>query len=138
MYSTTFSLNRYRERIAAGESGITDCKILTFKQRMRYDFLVRLFGLSLPYAFIAAKYGRSFWWRMAPELAAMRLIGAIRFDPHAIRLTERGMYCWMVMMTEFFTAVNTFRDEMRLRIRAEGRRPAGTDLGPAARGAGTT
>ncbi len=138
MYSTTFSLNRYRERIAAGESGITDCKVLTLKQRMRYDFLVRMFGLSLPYAFIAAKYGRSFWWRMAPELAAMRLIGAIRFDPDAIRLTERGMYCWMVMMSEFFTAVNTFRDQMRLRIRTEGRRPAAADLVPAVRGAGAT
>ncbi len=137
LYSTTFSLNRYRERIAAGESGITECKVLTLKQRMRYDFLMRLFGLSLPYAFITAKYGRSFWWRMAPELAAMRLIGAIRYDADAIRLTQRGMCCWMSMMSEFFTAVNTFRDKMRRHIRAEEYRPGGADFGRAARGAGT-
>ena len=136
MYSTTFSLNRYRERIEAGESGITGCKVLTLRQRMRYDFLVRLFGLSLPHAFIAAKYGRSFWWRMAPELAAMRLIGATRCDTDAIRLTERGMYCWMVLMSEFFTAVNAFRDQMRLHIRAEAPHPVGMDPGQAARGAG--
>ena len=119
MYSTTFSLNRYRELIAAGRPTVTGCKVLTLKSRMRYDFLVRLFGLSLPYAYIEAKYGRSFWWRMAPELAAMRAIGATRHEADAIRLTRRGMYCWVLMMAEFFSAVNEFRDEMRLHIREE-------------------
>jgi menaquinone C8-methyltransferase len=119
MYSTTFSLNRYRELIAAGRPAITGCKVLSLKQRMRYDFLVRLFGLELPYSYIEAKYGRGFWWRMAPELAAMRAIGATRHEADAIRLTRRGMYCWVLMMAEFFSAVNEFRDEMRLHIREE-------------------
>ncbi|MGA7539334.1 MAG: coproporphyrinogen III oxidase family protein [Steroidobacteraceae bacterium] len=121
-YSTTFSLNRYRDLLKAGSSGITECKVLTAKQRMRYDFLMRLFGLSLPYAYIEAKYGRSFWWRMAPELEAMRLIGAIRHEANAIRLTARGMYVWVVMMAEFFASVNDLRDEMRLHIRDEMKR----------------
>ena len=121
-YSTTFSLNRYRDLMRAGSSAITECKVLTLKQRMRYDFLMRLFGLSLPYAYIEAKYGRSFWWRMAPELEAMRLIGAIRHEAKAIRLTARGMYVWLVMMAEFFASVNDLRDEMRLHIRDETQR----------------
>jgi coproporphyrinogen III oxidase-like Fe-S oxidoreductase len=124
MYSTTFSLNRYRELIAAGRPAITGCKALTLKERMRYDFLVRLFGLSLPYAYVEAKYGRTFWWRMAPELAVMRAIGATRHEADAIRLTPRGMYCWVLMMAEFFSAVNEFRDEMRLHIRDEKRFPS--------------
>ena len=119
LYSTTFSLRTYRERIEAGRPALTQCKVLTLRQRMRYDFLVGLFGLSLPYTYLEAKYGSKFWWLMAPELAAMRLIGAIRRDRDALRLTERGMYCWMLMMAEFFTAVDRLRGAMRLRIRDE-------------------
>ncbi len=119
LYATTFSLNQYRRLIAAGGSAITQSKRLTVKEHMRYDFLVRLFGLSLPYADVERRYGHAFWLRMAPELAAMRLLGAIRFMPGRLELTDTGMYCWLLMMAEFFNAVNEFRDEMRLHIRAE-------------------
>lgn len=119
LYATTFSLNQYRRLIAAGGSAITQSKRLTVKERMRYDFLVRLFGLSLPYADVRRKYGPAFWWRMAPELAAMRSFGAIRFGADGIELSDTGMYCWLLMMAEFFNAVNEFRDQMRLHIRAE-------------------
>lgn len=119
MYSTTFSLNQYRERIAQGQPAITQSKRLTTKQRMRYDYLVRLFGLALPYDYIRRKYGRAFWWLMAPEVLSMRLLGATRHGAAAIRLTPLGMYCWVLMMAEFFNTVNTFRDQMRLHIREE-------------------
>lgn len=119
MYSTTFSINQYIQRIAAGQSGITQHKQLSTKERMRYDFLVRLFGLELTKDSIRRKYGAGFWWRMLPELATMRLIGATRHDSDAIRLTSRGMYYWVLMMAEFFNAVNLFRDQMRLHIREE-------------------
>lgn len=119
MYSTTFSLNHYRELIDAGALPVTQSKALTLRQRMRYDLLVRLFGLSLARSYIDAKYGRKFWWMMAPELTVLRLIGAIRPERDAIRLTPAGMYCWVMMMAEFFGAVNEFRDEMRLHIREE-------------------
>lgn len=119
MYSTTFSFNQYRDRIARGLPAITQSKRMTTGERMRYDYLVRLFGLSLPYDYIRRKYGRSFWMRMAPEVLAMRLLGATRHDADAIRLTPLGMYCWVLMMAEFFNAVNAFRDEMRLHIRDE-------------------
>ncbi|HVW69939.1 MAG TPA: coproporphyrinogen III oxidase family protein [Steroidobacteraceae bacterium] len=119
MYSTTFSLNQYRDRIARGLPAITQSKRLTLKERMRYDYLVRLFGLSLPYDYIRREYGRSFWIHMAPEVLSMRLLGATRHDADGIRLTPLGMYCWVLMMAEFFNAVNAFRDEMRLHIRDE-------------------
>ena len=119
LYATTFSLNQYRRLIAAGGSAVTQSKRLTLKERMRYDFLVRLFGLSLPYADVARRYGPAFWLRMAPELAAMQALGALRFRRRGIELTDTGMYCWLLMMAEFFNAVNEFRDQMRLHIRAE-------------------
>jgi len=56
---------------------------------------------------------------MAPELLSMQLVGATRHDPDAIRLTRLGMYCWVLMMAEFFNAVNDVREQMRGHIRAE-------------------
>lgn len=119
MYSTTFSLNHYCRRVEGGQSGITQRRTLGLKERMRYDFLVRLFGGELRRDYVRRRHGRAFEWRMAPELAAMRLVGAIRQDPDAIRLTRRGMYCWVLMMAEFFNAVNDVREHMREHIRAE-------------------
>jgi len=119
MYSTTFSLRHYCQRVEGGQTGITQHRSLSPKERMRYDFLVRLFGGELRHDQVRRRYGRAFALRMAPELAAMRLIGATRHDADAIRLTRRGMYCWMLMMAEFFNAVNGVREQMREHIRAE-------------------
>ena len=119
MYSTTFSLNHYCRRVEGGQSGITQRRAVGLKERMRYDFLVRLFGGELRRDYIEKRYGKSFALRMAPELLAMRLLGATRHDRDAIRLTRRGMYCWVLMMAEFFNAVNDVREQMREHIRAE-------------------
>jgi len=47
------------------------------------------------------------------------MIGATRHDADAIRLTRRGLYCWVLMMAEFFNSVNAVREQMRDHIRAE-------------------
>ena len=119
MYSTTFSLNHYMRRIEGGQSGVTQRRPVGARERMRYDYLVRLFGGELQRDYLARKYGKGFYRRMAPELLAMRLIGATRHDADAIRLTRRGMYCWVLMMAEFFNSVNNVREQMREHIRAE-------------------
>jgi coproporphyrinogen III oxidase-like Fe-S oxidoreductase len=119
MYSTTFSLDHYCRRIEGGQSGLTQRRALGLKERMRYDFLMRLFGGQLKRDTIERRYGRAFALRMAPELAVMRAIGATRHDADAIRLTRLGMYCWMLMMAEFFNAVNDVRGQMREHVRAE-------------------
>jgi coproporphyrinogen III oxidase-like Fe-S oxidoreductase len=119
MYSTTFSLNHYCRRVESGMSGITQRRTLGPKERMRYDYLVKLFGGQLRRDYIESRYGRAFWWRMAPELLAMLAVGATCHEADAIRVTRKGMYCWVLMMAEFFNAVNDVREQMRDHIRAE-------------------
>jgi coproporphyrinogen III oxidase-like Fe-S oxidoreductase len=119
MYSTTFSLNHYCRRVERGQSGITQRRSLGLRERMRYDFLVRLFGGELRRETIERRYGKAFWLLLGPELAAMRALGATRHERDAIRLTRRGMYVWVLMMAEFFNAVNDVREQMREHIRAE-------------------
>ena len=119
MYSTTFSLNHYCRLVEGGSTAVTNRRVLGARERMRYDFLVRLFGGELRRDYIDARYGSAFWLKLAPELAAMRAIGATRHDADAIRLTRRGLYCWVLMMAEFFNSVNAVREQMRDHIRAE-------------------
>ena len=119
MYSTTFSLAHYCRRVESGQSGITQRRLLGTRERMRYDFLMRLFGGELRHDEIRRRWGRAFGWRLAPELAAMRVLGATRHDADAIRLTRLGQYCWVLMMAEFFNAVNGVREQMREHVRVE-------------------
>jgi coproporphyrinogen III oxidase-like Fe-S oxidoreductase len=119
MYSTTFSLNHYCRRVEGGESGLTQRRVLGARDRMRYDFLVRLFGGELRRDYVEGRHGRSFYRLLAPELAAMRALGATRHDRDAIRLTPLGRYVWVLMMASFFNAVNTVREQMRANIRSE-------------------
>jgi len=119
MYSTSFSLEHYCRRVEGGLTGITQHRRLSAKERMRYDFLMRLFGGELQLPAMRQRHGRAFAWRMAPELAAMRLLGATRRDGDGLRLTRLGMYCWVLMMAEFFNAVNDVRAQMREHIHAE-------------------
>ncbi len=119
MYSTTFSLNHYCRRIEGGQSGITQRRPVGLRERMRYDYLVRLFGGELRRDYVRRRYGPAFNVLMAPELLAMRMLGATRHNADGIRLTRRGMYCWVLMMAEFFNSVNHVREQMREHIRAE-------------------
>ena len=118
-YSTTFSLNHYCRRIEGGQNGITQRRAVGLREQMRYDYLVRLFGGELRRDYIERRYGKAFWLLLGPELLAMRALGATRHDADAIRLTRRGMYCWVLMMAEFFNSVNAVREQMREHIRAE-------------------
>ena len=119
LFSNTFSLNRYAQLTGTWRSPVTMAREMSELEQMRYDFLTRLFGLSLDKEFVRRKYGPRFERRLWREIAFFRCIGALRDTGPRLELTERGMYYWVVMMREFFTGVNRFREQMRLNIRRE-------------------
>ena len=119
MYATTFSLHAYAERIDRGLPAVTQRRAMSERQQMRYEMLLRLFGLSMDDAWLESRFGGRFGRRMAPEMAALRLAGAVTRDAKGYRLTERGMYLWVLMMSAFFESVNVFRERMRAHIREE-------------------
>lgn len=121
--ANTFSLREYQARIAAGALGITRSRDFSRREQLRYHLLMRLFGLRLDKAVTRERFGddalRSLW----PEITALKLAGAIRETGDELQLTRRGMYYWVVMMREFFTGVNRFREEMREQWRTRRRPP---------------
>jgi coproporphyrinogen III oxidase-like Fe-S oxidoreductase len=119
MYATTFSLNVYHDLIASGRSAITSSRRLATRERFRYELLLKLFGLRMDRAWMRERFGPRFETSMALELAALRLLGALRKDQHGYALTRRGMYLWVLQMSAFFESVNVFREKMRAHIHAE-------------------
>ncbi len=118
-YASTFSLRSYVERIDRGLTGVTGERTLGPRERMRYDLLMRLFGLRLDRQWVRARYGTSFERMLWPELTALKLSGAVREDAAGWQLTDRGMFLWVLMMSAFFESVNEFRSQMRAQISAE-------------------
>ena len=118
-YANTFSLNRYGA-LASGAAGpVTMYRQMNEREQMRYDLLTQLFGQHLDRAAIEAKYGGRFERTLWLELAALRALGALRRDQRGWHLTERGLYVWVVLMREFLSGVNRFREQLRLNIPGE-------------------
>lgn len=119
IYSTSFSLQAYGERIREGLTGLTTRHPLSEKDRMRYTLLVKMFGLGLDREWARARYGSRFFRKVWGELRTMEVLGAATRDAHGWRLTGRGMFWLMLMMSEFFESVNTYRDAMRAHVHEE-------------------
>ena len=119
LYATTFSLDHYVDRVGRGLTGVTGRRAFPVSDQIKNAFLTGLFGLELRRDRVAARWGDRFgselWW----ALDAMKALGALTEDDDAWRLTDRGMYYWVLMMSEFYETVNRFREAMRSRIRSE-------------------
>jgi coproporphyrinogen III oxidase-like Fe-S oxidoreductase len=119
LYAATFSLNHYTDRVSRGLTGITGRRVFSVEDQLKNAFLSGLFGLELPKSRVRARWGDRFEAQLRWALDAMRAIGALTEDADAWRLTDRGMYLWVLMMSEFYESVNRFRDAMRAGIRDE-------------------
>ncbi len=114
-YANTFSIRDYIDQVNRGEIPLIAARAFTTGEQVRYDFLMKLFGMFLDLAELRKKYGKALDWPLGTMLLPFRLVGAVRYDYRKdwLYLTPRGRYYWMIMMREFFTAVNNFRDYCR-------------------------
>ena len=112
-YANTFDIPTYIARVSRGESPVQAARQFSLRERVRYDFLTGLFATRLDPSALRRKYGAKLAWYLGSDLLAFWLAGALRCDEAGLRLTQRGLYTWVIMMREFFTAVNNFRDQCR-------------------------
>jgi coproporphyrinogen III oxidase-like Fe-S oxidoreductase len=113
LYANTFSLEGYIRRTGRGELPIAAVRPFTAAERLRYDFLMKLFGGRLDLDELEARHGPAVAARLWKELAFSRGIGALRREGRTISLTETGNYVWVMLMREFFTGVNRLRAASR-------------------------
>jgi coproporphyrinogen III oxidase-like Fe-S oxidoreductase len=112
VYASSFSIREYLERVRLGLPGIMAGRRLSRKEQAQYDFLMNLFGGSLQKAYMQARYGAGFEHLLRKELSLFKWLGAIEETDEAYRLTRQGRYYWVLMMREFFIAVNNLRLQM--------------------------
>jgi len=115
-YANTFDISEYIARIDQGEIPVNAFRNFSLKDRLRYDFIMKLFGMHLDVSTLRNKHGGVFCRFLWPDILAFSLAGGLRYHKGRFYLTERGRYLWVIMMREFFTAVNNFRDFCRAQV----------------------
>ena len=112
-YANTFNIRQYIAQVGRGEMPLMASRDFGLKDQIRYDFLMKLFGMKLDIPAMQKKYGGHLFRHLWLDLVAFRLAGALRYAPPDYYLTPRGRYYWVIMMREFFISVNNFRDFCR-------------------------
>ncbi len=116
VFANTFSVPDYIGLIDQGKFPVFARKDFSLQDKVGYDFMMKLFGTSLNISEIEAKYNGLFRKKLWKELPIFYLSGAIQNTNGSIKLTRKGRYFWVIMMREFFTGVNNFRDLCRKQI----------------------
>jgi coproporphyrinogen III oxidase-like Fe-S oxidoreductase len=112
-YANTFRIPDYIAQVERGEIPLFAARAFSRRDRIRYDFLMQLFGMTLDIRGLKRRYGPAIWRHLWFPLLAFGAAGGLRYRPPVVRLTAAGRYLWVIMMREFFIAVNNFRDDCR-------------------------
>ncbi len=123
LWSNTFSLSEYGRRIGEGKMSAVARREFSLRERMRYRFMMGLFGLELDKLAFKRDFGVDIERALPTETLFMRTVGAYDIDDvQRITLTPKGRYLLVVMMREFFIGVNGVRDQARAGLPEEERR----------------
>jgi len=123
LYTNTFSLSDYAQRVRSGHLAVTQVgRQYSQRDMMRYRFVTDLFGLRLDKRRFKADFGTPIERALWGEVSFMRAVGGFeRDDDECFTLTRTGRYLLVVMMREMLTGSNRLRDEARAALPAEER-----------------
>lgn len=116
LYVNTFSLRRYNERIRHGKNGVERKKTFLKKNILQYRLLLGLFAGRLTRKYFREVHHVSLDRALFKEILALKLIGAIKEnpqDPDQFIVTDRGKLIGLVMMKDFYSAMDNIRAELR-------------------------
>jgi len=112
-YSNTFDIEGYIASLEQNKLPLLASRTFDLHDQMSYDFMMKLFSTKLNIEALQKKYNGQFLKTMWKEIAAFEIVRAFRYFPPYLHLTPYGRYLWVIMMREFFIAVNNFRDYCR-------------------------
>lgn len=115
-YSNTFDIEGYIDVLEKGKLPLQASRKFDLHDQMSYDFMMKLFSTKLDITAMQKKYDGKFLKTMWKEIAAFEIVRAYRYFPPYLHLTSYGRYLWVIMMREFFIAVNNFRDYCRKQV----------------------
>ena len=114
LFINTFSLQEYADKIKSGRLSVMGSNKFTLRDRMRYRFMMQLFGMRLDKVQWQRDFGCTVEQGLPAETAFMRMVGAYDIDDEQqITLSAKGRYLLVAMMRQFFIGVNSLRDQAR-------------------------
>ena len=122
LYVNTFSLRRYGERIAAGNTGVERRREFDKHAIMQYRLMLGLFAHRLSRKYFREVHGINVDRYLMKEMLGLRISGAIKDDPNdpdRIIVTDAGKVLGLVMMKAFYAAMDQVRAELRAPLREE-------------------
>ena len=120
LYVNTFSVRDYNAAVEAGRMSIMGKTTFSKRDRMRYRFMMQLFGGRLDKRAFFRDFDCTVEAGLPMEMAFMRLSGAFdRDNDDELTLTAKGRYLLVVMMRQFFIGVNNLRDQARAALPGE-------------------
>ena len=111
--ANTFSVTDYIDQIGTEKFPLMAKKEFDLLERARYYFMMGLFSSSLDLEIAENVFKGKFQKTLWKEMLGFQTVGALQRDGKVLRLTPKGLYLWVVMMREFFTGVNNFREICR-------------------------
>ncbi|MBM4142605.1 MAG: coproporphyrinogen III oxidase family protein [Lentisphaerae bacterium] len=131
LYANSFDVARYMEAVTRAELPIVAVRKFPEAARLRYDFLMRLFGGCLDLSDLESKYGARCGRELWKELLFLRLVGVISRRGSRYCLTPGGRYGLVILMREFFSGANRLRAFLSGSPSAPAPAPAAAAAGPA-------
>ncbi len=123
LYVNTFSLVDYVRAVDAGRTPVAKFRKFPRRDRMRYTFLMSLFGLELDRQRFQEAFGVDVERGLPLETTFLKAAGGFDVcDRQRMTLTPVGRYLLVVMMRQFFVSVNNLRDQARAALPPEERR----------------
>ena len=122
LYVNTFSLRRYAERIAAGNTGVERRRTFDKHSILQYRLLLGLFSHRLSRKYFREVHGVNLDRALMKEIMGLRLSGAIKDDPNdpdRIIVTDAGKFLGLVMMKAFYAGMDHVRAELRAPLKEE-------------------
>lgn len=113
IYANSFDIPAYIKMAEAGKVSVVASRPCKGLPAMMYDFMLQYFGLSLDWERLKNKYGLLERFLLRLGIFAFQWTGGIKKDAKTGVFTINDPYFGVVMMREFFTAVNNFRDYCR-------------------------
>ena len=114
LFVNTFSLGEYSEKVGGGRLSVMGGRRFSKRDRMRYRFMMQLFGMRLDKRQWVRDFGCTVEQGLPAEVAFMKMAGAFDIDDaEQITLTPKGRYRLVAMMRQFFIGVNSLRDQAR-------------------------
>ena len=114
LYVNTFSVREYNAAIESGRMSMMGKTTFSLRDRMRYRFMMQLFGLHLDKRQFYRDFGTTVERGLPAEMAFMRANGAFATDnDEELTLTRAGRYLVVVLYRQYLAGLNNLREQAR-------------------------